>query len=155
MKIISKLKLSLGKLQEVNEQIMEKFGPKIVYNGSQQQNQDLEEAISIGLIDYPKNKFVILDLPEDQINTKGQFISIKKDFDLDLPEILGTPNEMHQILLNLCINASHSMPDGGDLTISLKIFKCIFRNIFINLAPNLFLLFLSSLHISCHGLFSR
>ena len=47
-------------------------------------------------------------------------ISIKKDITPDLPPMLGMPNEIHQVIFNLCINASHAMPDGGELTIALK-----------------------------------
>lgn len=65
-------------LSAVNRQLETDFGPKIIYNGSISQNNDLKEALDRDLIDYPKEKFVILDLPQDQINTKGQFISIKQ-----------------------------------------------------------------------------
>jgi PAS domain S-box-containing protein len=33
--------------------------------------------------------------------------------------ILGDPAQMHQVLMNLCVNAAQAMPDGGDLTLSL------------------------------------
>lgn len=33
--------------------------------------------------------------------------------------ILANPSQIQQILTNLCVNASHAMPDGGRLTVSL------------------------------------
>ncbi len=47
-------------------------------------------------------------------------ISIKQEFDLDLPKIFANPNEIHQVIVNLCVNACHAMPEDGTLLIGLK-----------------------------------
>ncbi len=48
-------------------------------------------------------------------------ISINHDIDRDAGIIQADPNQIHQILMNLCTNAFHSMEmKGGTLTISLK-----------------------------------
>jgi PAS domain S-box-containing protein len=43
---------------------------------------------------------------------------------LSIPEetwtIQGDPTQMHQVLLNLCLNARDAMPDGGDLHLGLE-----------------------------------
>jgi PAS domain S-box-containing protein len=38
----------------------------------------------------------------------------------DLWSIVGDPTQMHQVLLNLCVNARDAMPDGGRISLSAR-----------------------------------
>ncbi|MGD8352369.1 MAG: ATP-binding protein, partial [Nitrospirota bacterium] len=44
-------------------------------------------------------------------------IKIVKDFDESLPEIVADPIQMQQVFMNLFLNASAAMPEGGTLTV--------------------------------------
>ncbi|HEV7767054.1 MAG TPA: PAS domain S-box protein [Thermoanaerobaculia bacterium] len=45
-------------------------------------------------------------------------IELRVDVPRDMPPVLGNATQLHQILMNLCVNACDAMPHGGRLTIS-------------------------------------
>jgi two-component system, cell cycle sensor histidine kinase and response regulator CckA len=50
--------------------------------------------------------------------TFPKIITINANLRNDLPMIVGDANQIHQMLLNLCVNARDAMANGGNLTIS-------------------------------------
>jgi signal transduction histidine kinase len=44
-------------------------------------------------------------------------IEIRRILASDLPQIRGDPNQLHQVLVNLVVNAMQAMPRGGPLSI--------------------------------------
>lgn len=46
-------------------------------------------------------------------------IEIRQHLSPETRLVLADPTQMHQILMNLCTNASHAMPEGGRLEVSL------------------------------------
>ncbi|HXQ81374.1 MAG TPA: PAS domain S-box protein [Opitutaceae bacterium] len=53
-------------------------------------------------------------------STLPKSIRINIDVAPGLPEISGDPTQLHQVLLNLCVNARDAMPSGGRLAISAE-----------------------------------
>jgi signal transduction histidine kinase/ActR/RegA family two-component response regulator len=50
-------------------------------------------------------------------DTFPKTIDIRLDIEPNLPSIKADPNQLHQALLNLCLNARDAMPNGGALTL--------------------------------------
>jgi hypothetical protein len=82
--------------KELTNHDMEKSGPTIIYNGRAEHNKDFNKALENDLItNYPHSKFLILDLPPDQLNSKGHFISIKQKLDLSDQELAIVTSAFH------------------------------------------------------------
>lgn len=48
-------------------------------------------------------------------------VEIQLDLDTDVPAIHGDPNQLHQAILNLCVNARDAMPNGGVLQMDTRL----------------------------------
>lgn len=47
-------------------------------------------------------------------------IEIRQNIAKDVDAILADPTQINQVLINICTNAEHSMPDGGIMEVALK-----------------------------------
>jgi|GEM_PF-883941 len=65
-------------------------------------------------------RHMLKDLIEMIEVTFPKFISIRSELPTDLWTIRANPTEIHQLFLNLCVNARDAMPQGGELTITAK-----------------------------------
>ena len=68
-------------------------------------------------IDVPQ---IILDMQHLVQNTFPKNIAFHADVERELPPFSGDQTQLHQVLLNLCVNARDAMPDGGTLTVSAR-----------------------------------
>ena len=48
-------------------------------------------------------------------------IGLQLDVADDLPSVVGDPTQLHQVLLNLCVNARDAMPAGGTLSLAASV----------------------------------
>ncbi len=51
-------------------------------------------------------------------STIAKTIEVKLELQDDVPVILGDPSQIHQVVMNLCVNARDAMSGGGRLTLS-------------------------------------
>ena len=72
------------------------------------------ERISVQL------KHIVKDLVGVLKETLPKSIAVKYDVETELWTISADPTQIHQVLMNVCINARDAMPSGGTLTIKAK-----------------------------------
>ncbi len=60
-------------------------------------------------------KHLLRDITQFMGQTFPKNIQIKEDIPNDLWTVRGNPTQIHQVLLNLCVNARDAMPQGGTL----------------------------------------
>jgi len=68
-------------------------------------------------------KHLLKDLESIIKDTFPKDIRLKFTVPRDIWTISGDPTQIHQILLNLCVNARDAMPHGGALTVSVENFE--------------------------------
>lgn len=70
---------------------------------------------SCNLHEILDNLFFLERVPLNAAN-----VTIRRQYDPQLPDILADPSEIQQLFLNLIRNGVEAMPDGGDLTVRTR-----------------------------------
>lgn len=65
-------------------------------------------------------KHIVKDLVGVLSETVSRSISVKYDVDPELWTISADPTQIHQVLMNVCLNARDAMPSGGTLSIKAE-----------------------------------
>ena len=65
-------------------------------------------------------KHVLREIAQIIEETFPRSIEIRSRVPKDLPPVWGDVTQIHQVLMNLCVNARDAMPDGGTLTLSAE-----------------------------------
>jgi PAS domain S-box-containing protein len=65
-------------------------------------------------------RHIIVELAKILKETFPKSIEISTDIPQDLWMVSGDSTQLHQVLMNLCVNARDAMPDGGSLSISAE-----------------------------------
>lgn len=72
---------------------------------------------------------LLLDIQKIVEQTLPKSISIDRDIPADLATVSGDMTQLHQVLMNLCINARDAMPQGGNLKIQAT--NCSINDTFV------------------------
>ena len=65
-------------------------------------------------------KHLVSELAKVMAQTFPRNIDIQTNFPPNLWTVLGDATQLHQVLLNLCVNARDAMPQGGSITLSAE-----------------------------------
>jgi PAS domain S-box-containing protein len=65
-------------------------------------------------------RHLIKDMLKLMGDTFPRSIRLEQELAADLLPVLGDPTQLHQVLLNLCVNARDAMPEGGRLAITAR-----------------------------------
>ncbi|NTV45268.1 MAG: PAS domain S-box protein [Chlorobiales bacterium] len=65
---------------------------------------------------------LIIDFERLLRETFPKFIQVKSSLSKDIPMIMGDQTQVHQVLMNLCVNAKDAMPQGGQILIKAEPF---------------------------------
>ena len=63
---------------------------------------------------------VVRDAAQFTAGTFNRAIRVESEITPDLWTVLGDSAQLHQVLMNLCLNARDAMPSGGTLTIAAR-----------------------------------
>ncbi len=120
--LMNTLSLSNKKLSEERIQHIVDVNKNAVQRGASLVQQILTFARKTEVHFKPLSANALLEELTKMLNeTFPRMVVIKLELDPSTPIILADQTQMHQVLLNLCVNARDAMPDGGTITLKTDV----------------------------------
>ncbi len=63
---------------------------------------------------------LVTDMVSIMRETFPKSINLRCGLPMEIRPVRGDPTQLHQVIMNLCVNARDAMPHGGDLTVALE-----------------------------------
>jgi len=116
----------------IQKEIVEEENPEVAeYAGHITEIANRASDMLRQLVDASRSepaKMVPLELPPVIENSlmlfspriKKQRVNVSQHYPDNLPQIIGRPDQMEQVFINLALNAFDAMPNGGDYSITLE-----------------------------------
>ncbi|MFZ3166859.1 MAG: PAS domain S-box protein [Candidatus Methanoperedens sp.] len=125
--VLTPIVLSLQMLKEKFKDEQSQRLLTILENNSQRGANLIKQVLSFARgVEGERNplaaKHVIREIEKVLKETFPRSIEIRTDIQKDLFTISGDATQLHQVLMNLCVNARDAMPNGGTLSITASNF---------------------------------
>lgn len=125
--LLTPMMLSLKMLKEKLTDEKSQLLLTILENNSQRGADLIKQVLSFSRgVEGERNplqaKYIISEIEKIAKETFPKKIEIRTDIQKDLSIISGDATQLHQVLMNLCVNARDAMPYGGTLNISAENF---------------------------------
>lgn len=75
---------------------------------------------SEGQSEYVTLKFILGEVCRLIEKALPTSITLRTELAANTPQVYGDPTQIHQLLMNLCVNARDAMPEGGSLNIAIE-----------------------------------
>jgi PAS domain S-box-containing protein len=123
--VLAPILLSLGMLKRQSKTPLEQKLLTTLESSAQRGADMVRQVLSFArgvegervVVDVGK---VVADLENLIRDTFDRSIRFQVNIEENLLPVLGDPTQIHQVVLNLCVNARDAMPNGGDLIVTVS-----------------------------------